>query len=321
MKKIILSLILALIVIFSCVSPAFAADSGEWVLHGSGAEYITHNGKKYLPIFDINTSNYNLYGYEIDYDIFYVQDLEFDSPATESIYYGASVTLYSISGYSYIDVYLPRVGPVLYVAEEYMDKFTDLRSGLFSKNYVLKTEYDVELEMNLPDEHSFVTIPVSISKISDTYFEWVDLYSYDPDKGLSVLSGAILRSRYEDDVYLLRYTEFDSSYFYADGRFAQLDSGKLYNVHLITDEEAIETLDRLIDARPDDELDWIVGSEPSKVKKIISSIFFFGIVPVAIIVFCAVMLKKSKKKMYRAPLIVLLSSAALLLISAIMLYH
>ncbi|MBR5773399.1 MAG: hypothetical protein IKY44_00980, partial [Clostridia bacterium] len=121
-------------------------------------------------------------------------------------------------------------------------------------------------------------------------------------------------------IYILRYSDYDTSYFYADGGFARLDYGRNYRVYKITDEALIDDVYDLINARPEDELDWLAGTDPSKVQKIISSIFFFGVLPLAVIVLCVIALIKSKKKFYRVPLITLIASTAILMIAAILCY-
>lgn len=319
MKKTILCLILALAILFSCASPAFAASNDSWVLHGSGAEYITHNGKKYVAVFDMWTSDYCYYGFEFDEDFYYyTTDLEYGTEATQAIYGYSSAVVYTSSEYSCVEAFLPGTGTILYVAEGYMNKFNDLRSCAL-ESCILKTEYGIKMDFN-PYEYSDTYKSVTITKISNSYFDWVDLYSYDSSKGLSVLSGAVLKSKRSDDTYILFYKDFDSSYFYADGSFAKLDSGKIYNVYKITDDTLIKRIDSLIDERPEDDLDWLAGTEPGYTTKLISAIFFFGVIPLGLIVFSAIMLKKCKKKMYRAPFIVLMSASAVLLITAIIVY-
>lgn len=322
MKKTILCLILALAILFSCASPAFAADSGEWVLH-ENALHVTHDGTTYVRIDTLKTSDYNGMGYDIDEVLGYSNiDLMFDSMSTQSQYDGSQAVVRTKNKDRLVEVFSVRTytaGYWLYIAEGYMDTFTNMQNG-YAESYTLKTTYNIEMELKREDYLAALENPTTITHMSSTYYEWVDLYSTDPDTRLSVLSGAVLREKSTGAICILRYSDYDTSYFYADGSFARLDYGRNYRVYKITDEALIDDVYDLINARPDDDLDWLAGTEPGYATKLISAIFFFVIIPLGLIVFSAIMLKKCKKKMYRAPFIVLMSSAAVLLITAIIVY-
>lgn len=160
------------------------------------------------------------------------------------------------------------------------------------------------------------TISSTFSSVSDNHFDWYDLFAVS-DTGFCCAVGAVLKNKTTGKFYILRYCDYDSSYFYADGTFARNNRVTLY---AIDDENVINDINALLNQVPEDELDWLASKDPSEIAKIVSAVIFFGVIPLAIIVFCVITLIKTKKKMYRAPLIVLMSSAVVLLISAIILY-
>ena len=320
MKKIILSIVLALAIIFSCVCPAFAADNDAWVLH-KDAEYITHDGVKYLPIYDLKISVANYRGYEF-VTIGYTEiDLEFDSIATESIYHGAYVNVYGSNSDSVVEAYIPSYGYVLYVSEDYMLDFSSLRHG-YLKDFKIKNQYGIS--GTLSQEHYFDALYNSVrtSSVSDKDYDWIDFYCVDYNNDISCIVGAVLRSKTTGKIYLLRYSDYNTSYFFADGQLDRnnTDRTKMYTLYEVEDTKVIEYINSIFDALPEDGLDWLAGIEPGKLQKIISAIVFLGVLPLAILVLCLIALIKSKRKFYRVPLITLIASSAVLIISAIILY-
>lgn len=305
MKKFILSLILAVAVIFSCMCPAFA-DSA-WVLN-KDAESITHDGTTYLPVHDMKN-----YRFTIAND--YFAYLEYADEETRENYGGGYISTYYDRA-DVIEVQLAGHYTTIFVSEAYMTEFQKLRDGECDY-YEIENGYGIVSLLDYED-YSDITAKsaVAFSNVSEANFLWLDLYATG-DKGFACGVGAVVKEKETGDLYILRFSDYDSSYFYADGTFARYKNVTLY---AIDNEDVAYNIDQLINTRPDDELDWLVGKEPSKTQKIVSAIVFFIVIPVGIIAFCVIMLVRAKKKMYRCPLIVLMSAAALLLISALIVF-
>lgn len=307
MKKIILSLILALAVIFSCISPAFAAESGAWILN-ENAMSITHNGETYLPV--------DVAGY-----YFLVADsnritLEYKDETTKFNYNGSYIYTHESTDYKIIETFIVGESYYLFVAEDYIDEFNKILNGENVDFYTIENLFGVQMSM-WKSEYQDCTREIYTTSISDYVF--YDLYATGSDYSFSCVVGAVVKNIYTGTLGIIKYSDYDSSYFFADGSFNQNTKNSV-TIYAIDDEDLQDRISEFLVQTPDDELDWIVGEDPTHTSKVVSAIIFFGIIPLAIVAFCVIMLIKAKKKMYRTPLIVLLSSTVLLILSAIILY-
>ena len=310
MKKIILSLILALAVIFSCVAPAFAeANSDGWVLY-ENAESIRHHEKNYIRIYNLK---YKTYGYSTQRAVTY------RTKAVEKQYKGTYVNHCPDTEEYLVEVVLNGVEEVLYVAEDYMEKFEGLKHGGNVSSYKVYNKYNFNQTITYAQFNS-CTASGTTNNVSDNYYEWYDLYAIESAGYYSYVIGAVVKNKQSGKLSIIKFEDYDTSYFFADGSFDRTPN-KTITLYGIDDEVLANEINEMLKKVPDDGLDWLAGKDPSEIVKVVSAVFFFGLIPLAVIVFCIIALKKTKKKMYRAPLIVLLSSAIATFVAAVMLYH
>ncbi len=318
MKKIFSILLVAVLLTLSLCAfiPSISAAEDDWVL-GPYAEYVTHSGETYYPLESRYCINRN---YDKDY---YYRDLEFADEETEKRYKDSSVSVYAgaenvavaVELYSERNGYQNR----FYIGPSHIEEYEKLAEGI-SDNYVLYNDYlyyeTTETFKFTPEvletwrQGSVETLSLDSVFYRDHYY----LYARDELGAVEVECAMVIRDYYTDELYLLWYNEYDSSFFLNDGT---LDSFKEADVNLykLEDEVLREEIITYLDTEPEDELDWLVVEKVNETAALVFCSIVFGVLPLAAFVFSVTMLFVLKDKKYIRPYAVIAAGSLLVILA------
>ena len=313
MKKIISCLLLVVMLLSATVCPASALSlTDSWVL-SQDAKTITHSDKTYTRLDFLHQMQV-----ACNHDCESV-NLQFADFETQKLYNGSFITC-TVYEERFVEVELFRnsgyVGTFIYVEKSYYDEFLSLKDGI-ANSYSVKNDYDISREISKKDYDKWcngTAIKMSAYELND--YNQYSIYTQSSQKTLLCECGLIFHDYYTDEVYLVRYSDYDRTYFYSDGSLAT-DHEEEVTVYVLEDEKLKAELLELFDQLPEDELDWLVSDEPETGVILVFSIIVFGIIPLALIVFSMVMLFVIKDKKYRAPFIFIIIGSVMVIISLI----
>lgn len=295
MKR-ILSLSLVLLFVISCVaifSPVYASENNydDYIIVGD-FEMIVKNGVKYLPL---DNDNLSIFAEDASY-----VEAKFQDPKTEELHSYTDVRIFPEFPHL-IHVYTETENDYFsfyYVAEGTWDHVQSVVKGEYIYGYLTESHYySIEnLSINKSviegwsDPKNAVTMPAKKME----YYEQYPLYSVDKFGSVGIEVGMIIAAE-NDELYLINYSEYDRSHFYADGSFA-FDTDEEVTFYLLNDNEWNHKLINYYDIVPNDELDWLFGDAlPDEVILCITAILF-AIIPLGVICLCTVLLIKKRPK-------------------------
>ncbi|MBR5272110.1 MAG: hypothetical protein IKU25_01760 [Clostridia bacterium] len=271
MKKIVVCTILVIAVLFSCAIPAFAAESGEWIL-SKGAGYIQRGDKTYKPVeYYCVEGTYKFIGENPD-----VEELEFLDAATRERYWGAYIECTPSSEDHVVSCYMRTAAGiysewtnVLYVEESYLETYSQVKDGN-TNSYVAENGPGVQLKFGADVYNSFKNgAALSSYRMDDDFIKncsKMDMYAVDDATTFAYVSGEFLYDNVSEKFYVLPYSEYDSSYFNSDGTF-KFQSSKEYKLYEIVDDTFKAELNELLDAVPEDmDYYWTLGRNASYIR-------------------------------------------------------
>lgn len=314
MKKFISLISVALIIFTSLcfgMTSASASSYDDWVL-GEDAEYLTHDGDTYFPVF---TDAYLHYGLDTHYSTRYTEDLEFTDDETEAKYAGSSVTVSTVGDVNCVEVFLEsNVGwcyTVIYVKEGCMEEYENLLkgegAGYFVNAYVGGTYfYMSKEELESCKEEGAVTVPASRLY----QYDMNELFVYDKSKQLSVLCGYALVDAENNEAYILHYSQYDSKKLYGEG-----DTLTIYE---IKDTERRAQLIEYCNSSFEDELEWM-NPGPVDINLVyVIGVALFCVVPVLVLGFSVTMFFVLKNRSYRKSLVIMGVGSILMLLAFVL---
>lgn len=325
MKK-ILYLSLALLLLLGAVllpTPVSAAEGGvappdtftkdtPVTVYGDW-EYAVRGGYTYRVFRD--KSVFTTPNAPIDYF-----DVDFADANVASLYRSVVINAYA-RDYNVLEAYVTdvnRKGETLYLVLEGSGSISFFTEGT-AHSYSTDSKY-----------HSLGSKPLSAkavknwkegapiykkaSSLEQLNFEEYRLYANDQTTLLQRECGLILRNK--DSYYLLDYSEYDRSFFYADGSFA-LDSEEEITLYPLEDEALAKELSHFYDQVPDDDLA-IFNKEPLSDKAILMiTVVVLILLPLAGAFVCiGFILVKKPKRIYRILLWIMASCGALIILAA-----
>ena len=313
MKK-ILSLIFVLLIITASLSLGMITASAEtdssWVL-GENAEYLTHDGDVYYPVFSTTYFTYCTYFGDSSYDY---KDVEFVDASTEEKYYGTGVNYSdSIEDNACVEVYLTIndnwSNTVFYVKEQYMTEYEKLLAGEGTGYYVDAYEGDLfkfsKKEFNSWKSTGAVTIPANSLYMYDAY----DISVYSETELLSAYCGYALVDSESNEAYILMFSDYDPNKLYS--------KDDMITVYKVGDERAADLV-AYCTSDIEDELEWLnPGLVNMDVVKVIC-VVLFCVIPFALLAATAVMFFVGKNKVYRRCYVIVAIGAVLVLISFVL---
>lgn len=316
MKK-FLSIITAALILCLSICPAVVSVSAgsfdDWTL-GPDAEYLTHEGMTYYPVY-------------VDFDIYFdytsngVPNLEFADDETRKTYDGTTVYASSSTDNTVVEVelvedgyYYPRT--MLYVAQSRVEEFENFSKGI-ADTYITDNHYYSSYSITADDYSEWVSgTSMKVKAIEVDHYDQYFIFAYDEGSGYGIECAMVLRDYSTDELYLLKYNDYDKSYFYSGGMFDTY-SNKKVTLYKLENEALHQKLIACYDAEIEDDLDWLVVEEVNATVAAVFCSIVFGFVPFALMVFSTVMLIKLKDKKYCRTYIIMLVGSALVLSACI----
>lgn len=325
MKKILTGILLTIALLTALVCPALAAadNNDAWVL-AADAAYITHGDKTYWPMEFAHTSF-------LDRDEWEYYDLSFADKETEKVYDGSYVEVVSDAENIAVQVTIYKNAeyhtPILYVEDSHQEEFLQIKNGDPAGYVTYNDTFDVSLPVDKSQydawcndsatQMSTYAVRMTARDVGD--FGWYYIYGRDSRDVFRYECGLVLRDMATDELYLLRYDDYDRTYFYRDGEFAA-DHDDEVTVYKLRNEALRQQLIEFYDTQPEEELDWLVEEETSFAVTGVIAGLFFGFLPLAVVAFAVIMLIRVKERAYRIPFILLLASAAAVFASFVVLF-
>ncbi|MBQ4036527.1 MAG: hypothetical protein IJC84_00200 [Clostridia bacterium] len=277
---------------------------GDW-------EYAVRDGYTYRVFRD--KSVFTTPNAPIDYF-----DVDFADSNVASLYRSVVINAYA-RDYNVLEAYVTdvnRKGETLYLVLEGSGSISFFTEGT-AHSYSTEGRYSSvgAKPLSLEDVNKWKAGEAIHSKASA--FEQLDtycLYANDHTTLLQREVGLILQDG--DDYYLLDYSEYDRSFFYADGSFA-LDSEEEITLYALEDKALAAELSRYYDLVPDDDLE-IFDKEPLSDKAIlIITVVVLILLPLAGVFVCiGFIFVKKPKRIYRILLWIMAGCGALIILAA-----
>ncbi len=310
----LLSVILCLS--FCTVLPAVSAVSSNWVLDPY-AEYITQTDKKYVYM-DLSDKSYY---FDYESHALYEQKLNFADDKTADRYRGSHILFYKDAEDVAVQMEAYKNNRYeesrLYVEESHLEEYKNIAQGI-ADDYLIYSYYSTEVfrfsGVKYDDWSDSGTITVDANSLSD--YDCYYIFATDDKELFEVECGMVLYDYYHDKLYLLKYSDYDSSYFYSDGGFNE-KVDKEVTLYLLEDDPLEKEIVNFVNTEPKDDLDWLV-SDHNEVNDTVAIVFcsiVFGIIPLATFVFAIVMLIMVKDKKYRRPYTAIAFGSLLVLVS------
>ena len=287
-----------------------------WTL-SSDALTIRNKDKVYKAV-DYN--NYELVKFTMSSAEIHMQYLGYADAETTAKYDGSYINYTLDSVNSVLQVWLKSSGmwtTATFVEESYISTFMQLKTAN-ADNYTIENDYGITMPVKPADYKSLDSGEMLVSPKGqlgfDLRFYRYNVYAVDVKTDLMIVVGEILQEIGTQNYYFLDYADYDETYFDSDGYFSIATSKevRIYKIDANEQKSFVESMNTLVDERPDDDLGWIGGDETSDtMTAVVGAIFFIGL-PLAAAVFCVIALVRSKKKMYRFPLITLLCTSVTL---------
>ncbi|MBQ4105234.1 MAG: hypothetical protein IJC86_02465 [Clostridia bacterium] len=297
-----------------------SAAGSDWVL-AKNAEYITHDDKVFYPV---NSDRTYVIDYEDEEDDFvgYYTDLDFADAETKSLYMDSS--LYNIiydpefGEPIALDVEIWRrdsyVGTTLYVEKSHLAEYEKLAQG-DSSTYSTDNFYDTEMTISRSEFDSWCNgTPMTITAYELMAHDQYYIYASDNTGKVEYECAMVLRDYKTDELYLLRYSEYDRSYFYSDGTFA-IDNYEDVTVYILEDPELEKRLLDCYDTIPEDDLDWIVTEDVSTGVALVFCTVVFGVLPLILVGLAITLMVVVKDKKYRRAFIIMLVGSAIVILA------
>ncbi len=314
MKKfvsiILVSLILCTSLGFGMISASASVYHG-WVL-GEDAEYLTHDGDTYYPVFTTADLQYGIYTH---YSSKYTANLKFINDDTKEKYAGSTVLLSTTTVNNFVEVFLEsNVGwcyTVIFVKEGCMEEYEKLLTGegagYFVNSYVSGTYFDITKE-----EFEFCrnTGRVTISASKLYQYDMNELYVYDETKQLTTLCGYALVDSENGDAYILHYSQFDPNKLYSTD-----DTVTIYEIE---DAERKAALIEYSTSGYEDELEWMDPGPVNINLVYVIGVALFCVVPVLVLGFSITMFFVLKNRSYRKGLVIMGIGSLIMLIAFVL---
>ncbi len=321
MKKFLVSFLVVVMLLTSLCSTIVnvGAFGDEWIM-GERAKYITHGDKVYYPL-----ESCPEYIYSYTNDVQEYEHLEFEDDETEDRYDGSGVYFYEDGNNPAIEVEIfvnssfSRIE--IYIEESYLEEYEELANGE-AEHYLTNSYYDYEQQFEFDGDDienwlgsSTTTNEEVIVADCDVYY----LYTKDPLGVYNFECGAIIRDFYTNELYLIWYDDYDTSYFFSESEF-DLSTEKEVTLYKLEDEALHNSVIEYYDTMPEDELDWLVTDEVNTTVATIFCTIVFGIIPFVLLVFSTVMLIISKDKKYSRAFIIMIVGSVVVMTACIGLF-
>lgn len=308
MKKKLFILLLTVTLIISFAFGASAAINDESCLVSEDLSTVTYDGKTYL-LSEADTPYISGEYLELD--------VRFEVSSMSNRYKTFEVTAYEKCDYileARIELYDGNWEALCYIEESRFDKIEALSKGEGAANY---QSYGFDISVEDIEGWKSEGETMQISGAALKMYEAYPLLAEDADGIFRFEVGQILRIPSGDEgrpsmYYLLDYSDYDRSYFYADGSFA-MDNNVMATVYLLTNEKFAAILDLEYDRE-------IIVNDPlfpeaSDAVIGVVCVFLFGILPLTVAVICLVFMIKKVRMPYQKVLSYLIFPASLLLIA------
>ncbi len=322
MKRLFAVLLASLIICltFCAVIPSVSAAEDDWVL-APYAEYLTHNGKRYYKLDPSTTLTIGGYYYNNDDPAVY-EKLKFADEKTKEKYDDSAVTIYNGAEDVAVEVelydnfnYTGYADYLMYVEESHLQEYEAIAQGT-ANTYLIYNNYDLNPMKITQKEYTEwlngTAVTMDAEKLD--YYDWYYIYACDDLTLFEADCGMILYDYYLDNMYLLNYSDYDSSYFYSDGEF-NTDIDKEVTVYSLEDENLKNKIVTFISTPPEDDLDWLVTEEVSEKVALVFCSIVFGALPLAALGFSVVMLFILKDKKYLRPYAIIAIGSLLVILA------
>lgn len=305
MKKIISVILVALLLSFCFVLPAFATGSSsasDYVTFSENFEKLYYQGKQYSLIdgslVDYNYDNNSLYGSEdpgivYDYDVESLNSPKIDvklTPEQQKSVEEASVTPYNNQQIFEVYIYFKNhmTTTATYLQDDYLDEYENLINGNID-------EYSIRF---LWPEGNTVKLSKEVFSSEETVESY--WYEYDDSWPVCVRIDGLALEYTVGEIYLK-----DKEYYYLDYSINAycIDNNCFDNetVRLvkITDPDAVAELDEGLQKYYNDDMGYIYNDDLlDSVSKVFLTVIF-GIIPLVAFVVFIMLAIKSKKKIYK----------------------
>ncbi len=298
MKKIFSILLAAMILVLSLcgVIPSISAADDDWVL-APYAEYITHGDNTY---YKLNTF------FSLDYNLSHsIEELDFADEKTADIYAGSEITVFSGAEDVIVEVDIYDNGYYkdcyIYVEESHLQEYEEILNGTADEYLIYDFYGYASYVLSAEDYNNWINgKAVTMSASSIDNYDRFPVYAIDDMSLFESECGLLLYDMYLNKTYLIRYSDYDSSYFYSDGSI-DTTTDKPLKVYTIEGGDVKDDLLTFLYTEPVDELDWLVAEEVGESVALVFCSIVFGVLPLAAFIFCVVMFFVVKDKKYIRP--------------------
>lgn len=313
MKKILSIFLVSLIILGSLCFGTFSASASiysDWVL-GENAEYLTHEGDTYYPIF---TTAFLGYGYYAHYSTTLTTNLDYVDEETKEKYNGSTISVSTNTENYCVEIDLEDETDfisVIYVREDCMEEYERLLLGYGEGYYVNSYTNGTMFDLSKEEVDSYMNSDIVTISVDKLYqYDMNELFVYDKTKHLSMHCGYVLIDVENNEAYILHYS--------------QLEYEKLYSVddtvtvYRIEDSEKKDALIECFNTPYEDELEWMAPA-PININLIYAvGIAVFCVLPAMILALSIVMFFVLKNRSYRRGFVVMGVGSAIMIISFVL---
>lgn len=311
--KIIMLLALCLILIMPVsaaggVKEVFKTDQSGCVINGD-FESVLYGEKLYLPL--------NLGKAFVDDNEELYLGCSFEDSSVQLKYESVDIcTYYSVDYILRADVYyVTGANATMYfVSDSHYSALSDFLSDTVSGDFSTESYYGDSMLIENSEIQQWLN-PAAMNAVPAASLIGLESYPLYMSFEEAVLKecGMIYRAYGETSYtyWLVYYPEYDRTYFYADGSFA-LEEDITAQVYTLGNDELSDSLSKLYDAQPDDDLDWLMNESNTSIS-ITVAVVVFGVVPLVLAVLSVFFLIRKPRQPYKICLKVLLGFSIILL--------